>query len=143
MVIIPIKLILQKVNGKSYTSYLITSSMKVEQRYIDSIKSNVTFCIGQNAAENFDIIDASNPNDLWFHIHDCASCHVVANIHLFVGIDRKQLTKVVKQGALLCKQYSKHKSTKNIHVMFSKIENVTKTSKIGMVNVQGCKLVSI
>ena len=116
--------------------------MKFEERYIDCLKTSVTFCIGQNAKDNHDIIDASDPDDLWFHIHDSASCHVVALVHN-LSITKQQLLKIVKQGAVLCKQYSKQKSQRNTHVMYSKLKNVTKSNTIGAVNVQDYKMVSI
>ena len=35
---------------------------------IPSLQCNVLYTIGKNSQDNFDIIDAANPNDLWFHI---------------------------------------------------------------------------
>jgi predicted ribosome quality control (RQC) complex YloA/Tae2 family protein len=116
--------------------------MKREERYIDCLKTTVTFCIGQNAKDNHDLIDASNPDDMWFHIHDSASCHVVAIIHN-LDVTKQQLTKIVIQGALLCKQHSKQKSQRNTHIMYSKLNNVSKTKKVGAVNVSDYKLISL
>ena len=42
--------------------------MKIENRLISALNQEVEFKIGQNANDNFDIIDSSNPSDLWFHL---------------------------------------------------------------------------
>ena len=53
--------------------------MPVEKSvFIPKINTEVQFIIGKNAQENFDIIDASLPHYLWFHIENAPSCHVIA-----------------------------------------------------------------
>ena len=52
--------------------------MKIEILNINNI--NITFYIGRNSQENFDIIDQADCDDLWFHLNDLPSCHVVASI---------------------------------------------------------------
>ena len=54
--------------------------MKITEIYFDKIKTTITFYIGKSAQDNFDIIDNANPNDLWFHLADYSSCHVVATM---------------------------------------------------------------
>ena len=116
--------------------------MKLEERYIDCLKTNVTFYIGQNAQDNHNIIDEADPEDIWFHIHETSSCHVIAIVHN-MSITKKQLSKIIKQGALLCKQYSKQKSHRNTNIIYSKLKNVTKTHTVGSVNVADYKIVTI
>ena len=45
--------------------------------FIPKVNEEVHFVIGKNAKENFEIIDHSKPNDLWFHIENAPSCHVI------------------------------------------------------------------
>ena len=52
--------------------------MKVEEIYIQTLKDTVTFYIGKNQNEHFDIIDKGKQSDLWFHADGYSSCHVVA-----------------------------------------------------------------
>jgi predicted ribosome quality control (RQC) complex YloA/Tae2 family protein len=54
--------------------------MRIVTKYIDAVKDNIEFRVGQNAKDNFDIIDHSGPDDIWFHISQQSSCHVVATI---------------------------------------------------------------
>ena len=41
----------------------------------------ITYLIGKNAQDNFDIIDQSNENDIWFHAENISSCHVILKIN--------------------------------------------------------------
>ena len=77
--------------------------MKTELKFISALNSSIEFKIGQNAQDNFDIIDESNPNDLWFHLYGESSCHVIAMIDPEVKLDKKQKRQIITQGALLCK----------------------------------------
>ena len=40
--------------------------MKTEVLFIQGLNRDITFYIGQNKNENFDVIDKGTPNDLWF-----------------------------------------------------------------------------
>jgi hypothetical protein len=53
---------------------------------------------------------------------------------IFDELDKKQKQQVIKQGALLCKQYSRLKSMKNVEIIYTKIENVVKTDIVGSVS---------
>ncbi len=112
--------------------------------YIQKLGLDITFIIGQNAAENFQIIDDSQSDDLWFHVSEFPSCHVVAKINdIMDNINRKDMKYVVKQGAVLCKQYSKYKSVKNLDIIYTEISNVQKTSIIGSVITSNTKNITI
>jgi hypothetical protein len=41
--------------------------MKVEIIFIKELKREITYYIGKNKHENFQVIDKGNPDDLWFH----------------------------------------------------------------------------
>ena len=109
--------------------------MKTELKFISALNSSIEFKIGQNAQDNFDIIDESNPNDLWFHLYGESSCHVVASIDPEVKLDKKQKRQIITQGALLCKQNTKYKSSKNVNIIYSEIKNIEKTETVGKVQV--------
>ena len=123
---------------------------RVVTRFIPSLKINLVYKIGSNAKNNFEIIDQSDPDDMWFHLKDVSSCHVIAclrNIRFtsrddelpnfydinFDTLDKKEKQQIITQGALLCKQYSKLKSAKNVNVIYTKIEDVYKTDVVGSV----------
>ena len=76
---------------------------------------------GQNAQENWDLIDDSAQNDIWFHVANESSTHVV----LTVG-DRKKKPhrSVIKFCAIKCKEGSKVKNLKNVEITYTEIKNV-------------------
>jgi predicted ribosome quality control (RQC) complex YloA/Tae2 family protein len=51
----------------------------------------------------------------------------------FDTLGKKEKQQIITQGALLCKQYSKLKSAKNVNVIYTKIEDVYKTDVVGSV----------
>jgi len=108
--------------------------MKKIPRYIESLKSDVIFEVGENAEENFEILDnaASTTDDLWFHVQGFSSCHVIAKIH---GMDltKKQIHQVVTQGCMLAKQYSRYSYMVNLVVIYTKVKNIKKTDIVGRV----------
>jgi predicted ribosome quality control (RQC) complex YloA/Tae2 family protein len=116
--------------------------MRKIMKYIDAIKANIEFRVGQNAQDNFDLIDDSGPDDLWFHISKTSSCHVVASIPQNV-IDKKILKKIAVQGAVICKQHSNYKSERDVHVIYTKIQNLVKTPTVGAVSVGEYKMIIV
>lgn len=111
--------------------------MKTISRFIDCIKDSVDFIVGGNAQENHDIIDAAHPEDMWFHISGQASCHVICKVP--EGVDKKALLKIAKQGAVICKENSCYKSTKNVEIDYTQVKNVTKLDKPGAVTIMNAK----
>jgi len=117
--------------------------MKLETRYIAPLGLEIEFKIGQNAHDNFSVIESAEPIDLWFHIEDQSSCHVVATIPPSIEFDKKQLMYIIKQGAILCKQHSRYKSQKKVSVIYTTIQNISLTNIPGTVNTQNTKTVII
>ena len=51
--------------------------MKTENIYIQPLKREITFHIGKKQSENFEVIDKVKSDDLWFHVEDFPSGHVL------------------------------------------------------------------
>ena len=117
--------------------------MKTEVLFIPAVNKEITFTIGENAQDNFDIIDDAHPNDLWFHIHNESSCHVIASMPRDEKLNKKQIHKIITQGSCICKKNSKYKSNKDVEIVYSYICNVVKTHIIGQVNVSNQKFITI
>lgn len=121
--------------------YNITK-MKTETIFIDELDTEVTFYIGQNQRENFNVINKGTPDDLWFHAKNISSCHVVAIIP--DDIEKEEIKYIIKQGALLCKMNTnKLKDLHNIEIIYCQIKNVEKTRTPGLVNVKNEKKIVI
>ena len=117
--------------------------MKTINHCIDAIKGNIAFRVGQSAQENFDLIDDALPRDLWFHVSQESSCHVVATLPQGNKYDKKQLHKIAVQGAVICKQHCRYKSEKDIRVIYTTISNVKKGNYVGTVFVEDYKTLTI
>lgn len=105
--------------------------------FLDRIGISITFWIGQDAKDNFDILDRAEPTDLWFHVYNEPSCHVIAHIP---GImDRNDLRLIRTCGAVVCREHSK-KSSKT-PIVCAKVENVIKGTRVGQVRVDKYRLI--
>jgi predicted ribosome quality control (RQC) complex YloA/Tae2 family protein len=107
----------------------------------ENLNIDVEYIIGKNAKENFEIIDNSEDYHLWFHVKDQPSNHVVAKLEN--KLKKKDLRYIIKQGAVLTKQYSKFNNYKNLEIIYTEIKNVTKTEIIGSVIVKNEKNITI
>ena len=77
----------------SYYTHLY--NMKTQVVYFDNIKKEITYLIGENAADNFIVIDASDfKTDIWFHSKEGSSCHVIAKIP--GQLNKKELMTICK-----------------------------------------------
>lgn len=115
--------------------------MKVHQIVIPKLSDPITFWCGSNAQNNFDIISQSESSDIWFHIADYPSAHVIARLSLYPNLeqidrsDKKLMSLIIKQGAVLCKQISKYNSIKNVSITYAQISNIKLTETLGTVSV--------
>ena len=115
--------------------------MKTEIILVSAME--MTYHIGVSAQDNFDLIDASSPQDIWFHVQDLPSCHVVAVMPENEKLDKNKMRALVKQGAVICKKHSNYASHKNLPIVYTKIENVQKTDTIGSVVTSNTKTIII
>ena len=94
---------------------------------------------GKTKYNNFELINISEPTDIWFHVKDYSSCHVILkNDDVIRDIPRT----VIKRCALLCKIHSKCKYD-TCTIMYTYLKNVHKTDVIGQVNVDEFKIIKI
>lgn len=107
--------------------------MKMKTIVLQSSQREITYLVGTCAQDNFDAIDISDPQDIWFHVKDMSSCHVIAKIPASDKPDKKTMRLIIKQGALLCKHESRYACLKNLPIIYTKVVNVQKTNIIGSV----------
>ncbi len=103
---------------------------------------NVDYLIqmGQNKQDNWDLIDAAINTDIWFHVENEPSDHIILkNVANLRDIPRQ----VIKRCAYLCKINSKSKTQQKCNIMYTIIENVTKTHIVGQVHVEIYKTVAV
>ena len=86
---------------------------------------NTTIIIGENAQDNWDIIDFESEY-IWLHLNSFPSCHVIiknTNIN----------NNILLYAAQLFKHYTKYRNLKNVKVCYTKCNNLKKGSDIGSI----------
>jgi len=98
---------------------------------LPNISEDIDYKHGKNSQQNTLLTQISNEKDMWFHIENSPSAHIVVSIP--ETLNKKQKNTVIKWGAMLCKQRSK--ITSKCTVMYTQIKNDHCTSVPGTVNV--------
>jgi len=96
---------------------------------------------GKDAAENFELIGDSDPDDLWFHVVGKPSGHTVAAIN--EDMSKKELKLLITQCAVICKKHSNFASYSNLQIVYTRIKHVTKTTVMGTVLLSETKMIII
>ena len=95
-----------------------------------------TIKIGRSAIENTELVKNANKSDIWFHLSDSPSCHVVLTCET-------KLTQVphnvISRCAYLCKMHSK--TLAKSKVIYTQIENVQVIKIPGQVITTNCKTI--
>ena len=102
----------------------------------------ITVIAGKDALQNQQLILDSDENDMWFHVANYPSSHLVMKIHN-IKLSKKELRKVVVQGARQLKKLSKYSSIKNLEFNYTLIKNVKITNIIGRVTINNYKSIVI
>ena len=93
------------------------------------------FIIGQNAHDNWNILDISLPKYYFFHLSSFSSCFVILKTEIEPNIDD------IIMSAKICKNNTKYKNYKDIYVDYCICKNVIKTDKIGEIQYKSNKKV--
>lgn len=96
------------------------------------------FHIGRNQSENWDILDKAHEWDVWFHVSDSPSSHVILTLEREEDSKLREIPRaVLKKGALLCKSHSSSKSTAQCPVIYTAVRRLTKGRAVGSVSISG------
>ena len=99
----------------------------------ETITNNITYIIGENAKDNWDILDKADQNDVWFHLDKFTSPYVIMK-----STDTSKIN--IIYGANLCKENSKYKNLKNLKIVYCSIKQLKKTKITGEVDIKGKKI---
>lgn len=101
------------------------------------IHDDIEFIVGENASDNWNILDISEQNWIWFHLDNYSSPYVVMKISLNkLKKNKNNWKSFLNYGAILCKENSKY-SNKKVNVIWTIIKNLTKGKVIGEVFIKG------
>ena len=90
------------------------------------ILNNIVCKIGCNAKENWELLESSKDNDLFFHLSSFPSCYVI--LETTFGYPSCE---VLSRAANICLKNTKYRNFKNIKVDYCFCENITKGEKVG------------
>jgi predicted ribosome quality control (RQC) complex YloA/Tae2 family protein len=96
--------------------------------------------IGQNKNENSFLVSSAHEDDVWFHVEDMPSCHVI--LRHIIGV-KKFPKQVIKRCAYLCKIHSKAKTLSRCNIIYTNISNIATTNVIGEVITNNAKWVQV
>ena len=110
---------------------------------------NFIIRVGQNSKENWNLIDCADYFDLWFHLDDNPSGHVVIKEILNKNLVLTRTNEffdypyeLILIGSQYCKTQSKYKKSK-VTVVYTTISNVKKGKDIGSVFINKAKYITI
>jgi predicted ribosome quality control (RQC) complex YloA/Tae2 family protein len=116
----------------------------IELKIFDNnLNDELIYIVGENAQDNWNLIDASSQNDLWFHLENHPSSHVVLKMPNIKNAEKKISKQSIIHCAVECKNYSKLKNTKKVSVIYTEIKNVTKADKPGSVYTKKIRVIKV
>ena len=89
--------------------------------------------IGENQSDNDQIITDAKQNDMWFHLSNLPSCHVIITNNSMYPINKEMII----YCAQLVKLNTKYNNYKKLKVNYCNIKNVKKTNIKGKVILKG------
>jgi predicted ribosome quality control (RQC) complex YloA/Tae2 family protein len=92
-------------------------------------KTEILFRIGQCKEDHHQMIDESSPQDLWFHLEDFPSSHIIASVP--DDLNREKVKEIIRYGIRLSREKSKYGS--DVAVVYRRIRDVKKSNVIGEV----------
>jgi predicted ribosome quality control (RQC) complex YloA/Tae2 family protein len=95
------------------------------------------FHIGRDKQDNWNLIEGSQPCDVWFHVDGAPSSHVVLEMEEGGGGMKMVPRPVLKRGAGLCKEHSSSKSVTKCPVIYTTVDKLVKGREVGSVNISG------
>lgn len=103
--------------------------------------NNITYIIGQNAQDNWNILDLykkENNKYIWFHLNSFSSAYIIM-CSTIDDIDKSQINNFLYYGAELCKNNSKYHNFSKLKIIYTTLDKLTKTNNIGEVLISGKK----
>lgn len=105
--------------------------MKIFTHKIGDIEYDIS--IGSNAKENWDLIDNSYLEDLWFHLDEYPSAHVVIKQKTNFPNEIYYSNQIIQIASNYCKSNSKYKNLHKVKIVYTQIKNLKKGKEVGSV----------
>jgi predicted ribosome quality control (RQC) complex YloA/Tae2 family protein len=121
------------------TTHKAMSATTETQTFIQDA-TTYTIHSGKSAKGNDKLLDESSPNDIWFHVADAPSAHIILSNPTGLAIN-KIPRQVIKRCACICKASAKL-STK-CAIIYTERANVEKTEILGRVTTTNVRTIQI
>lgn len=115
-----------------YNIFLETIS-KMKTKVFVYQNKEYTILIGQKDHENSVLVETSEPTDIWFHVAEKSSCHLLLKTNCEKISDIP--CQVITRCACLCKANSKSNNIAKCAIIYAQAKYVETTSTHGTVNV--------
>jgi hypothetical protein len=105
----------------------------------ETIYNDIKYVIGQNAKENYNILDQAykiNCDYIWFHLNSFPSCFVIMYSTLY-ELKPNNIHDYLTHGANLCKQNTKYRNLADLKICYTQLKKLKKTNKIGEIIISG------
>lgn len=89
--------------------------------------------MGKNAEGNDKIISEANQTDVWFHLNNLPSCHVIIKCNK----DNPITNEMINYCAGLVKFNTKFRNISKVTIIYTEIKNIRKTNIKGQVIIRG------
>lgn len=100
--------------------------------------------VGINDKENWTLIDNSYPEDLWFHLDDFSSAHVVISQDTNSQEEIFYPNQIIGLAANYCKSNSKNgKNLHKVKIVYTEIKNLKKGKEVGSVYISKQKYITV
>lgn len=99
----------------------------------DTTFENNKIKIGENAEDNDQIIKEAKQTDVWFHLSNLPSCHVIIEC----SRDFPITSQMINYCGFLVKENTKYKNFQRVKVNYTEIKNVKRTEIKGKVILKG------
>ncbi len=119
-----LSLILEELILAGYVQNQTTQKKKKEREPLTYSYCGYKIKVGKNNVENDKITGGAKPNDIWLHVKDYHSSHVVIETNGKIVTDD-----VIKFSAEICAYYSKCRNSEKIEVVYAMKKHVKKPPK--------------
>lgn len=101
------------------------------------------YLIGKNANENTYLLKNANSMDIWFHIADGPSAHLIFKNPMEIDLKTLRKEGIIYNMALSLKKATKYRKTNNITIIYDYCKNVTPLDKPGLVQCKSPKSIRV
>ena len=97
----------------------------------DTTYPNNLIKIGKNASGNDELVRLADQNDIWFHLANLPSCHVILECAEEFPVTKEMIT----YCANLTKANTKYRYHSKLKVTYTEIKNIKRTETLGKVTI--------